>query len=169
MSFGGPTLKERRAQRVKQRRRNLKALATTPSRALGRAVYGGATAAPAPKSAPYRDRVLLDMAKGRRCLLCVPGICCAALDTIVAAHSNLTIHGKAGARKADDCYSVWACHACHSWLDQGPAPADAKELAFTLAHIDQVLAWRIAATDPDEPMRFRRAAQRALHRLEVAP
>lgn len=168
MTFGGPTLKERRAQRVKQRRRNLKTLAT-PSRALVRGSYAGTTAAPAPKSAPYRDRALLDMAQGRRCLLCVPGICCAARDTTVAAHSNMAIHGKAGARKADDCYSVWACHACHGWLDQGPAPADAKDLAFTLAHLDQVLAWRLAASDTAEPLRFRRAAQRALDRLGAKP
>lgn len=167
MTFGGPTLKQLRDQRVKQRRRNLKNLAT-PSRALVRGSYAGTTAAPAPKSAPYRDRALLDMAQGRHCLLCVPGICCAARDTTVAAHSNMAIHGKAGARKADDCYSVWTCYACHGWLDQGLAPADAKELAFTLAHLDQVLAWRVVAVDPTEPLRFRRAAQRALEHLNAS-
>jgi hypothetical protein len=49
MTFGRPTLKQLRAQRVKQRRRNLKALAT-PSRALQRGTYAGATVAPAPKA-----------------------------------------------------------------------------------------------------------------------
>jgi len=79
MTFGGPTLKERSAQRVKQRRPNLKSLATTPSRALGRATYTGTTAAPAPKAEKAKpgkkaptvaERAWMDWIVARGCVAC---------------------------------------------------------------------------------------------------
>jgi hypothetical protein len=145
---------------------------TAPATAqpLHRAVMTGSTTGPAPKTQPYRDPVLLELARGRPCLLMVPGICNHRIDTTAAAHSNLSIHGKSGARKADDCYTVWACAACHiPWLDQGKASAAIKERAFMEAHARQVLAWRLIATDPNESDRFRRAARRALERLNATP
>ena len=166
--FGRHQPRPTREQRVEARAQRNAAQAQT---CMGRrpAVMGGETAGPAPKTAPYRSPALLEMARDRPCLLLVPGICNHRTDTTVAAHSNLAIHGKAGARKADDCYSVWACAACHAWLDQGPAPADVKELAFTLGHINQVQAWRVVATDPAETARHRRAALDALKHLEARP
>jgi hypothetical protein len=138
-----------------------------PSRALSKGSYSGTTAAADPKSEPYRDPALLDMARDQPCMLLVPGVCNHRTDTTVAAHSNLSIHGKAGARKADDCYSVWGCAACHFWLDFGKAASAQKDMAFQLAHARQVLAWRLRAMDPNEPERFRRAARHALERLGV--
>lgn len=132
-------------------------------------VMGGGTCGPVPKTAPYRDAVLLEMARGRPCLMMVPGVCNHRLDTTVAAHSNLSIHGKSKGRKAEDCYTVAACHACHSWLDQGPAPARQKEAAFMAGHALQVMAWRNIAAASDEPERFRKAARRALERLNATP
>jgi hypothetical protein len=136
---------------------------------LVRGTYAGGTAVAAPKSEPYRDRALLDMAAGRPCLLLVPGICNHRQDTTVACHSNLGVHGKAGARKADDHFTCWGCAACHRWLDQGRADAFLKETAFMQAHLSQVLAWRQIAADAGEPERFRRAARRALERLNATP
>jgi len=137
---------------------------------LRRGSYAGGTSGrPAPKTEPYRDAALLEMARGRPCLLLVPGACTHRLDQTVACHSNLSIHGKAGARKADDCYSSWGCAECHRWLDQGRADAFLKETAFMQAHLSQVLAWRQIAADPGEPVRFRRAALRALERLNATP
>ena len=138
-----------------------RALATV--KPLRRGTYGGSTTGPAPKTEAYRDPVLLEMARGRACLLLVTFS--HPTDTTVAAHSNLGIHGKAGARKADDCYSVWACFSCHSWLDQGDAAAVLKEGSFMGAHSRQVLAWRQIAQDPTEPERYRAAARRALLQL----
>lgn len=132
---------------------------------LRRGTYAGGTTGAAPKSEAYRDAALLEMARNRPCLLLVPGICNHRTDTTVACHSNLSAHGKAGARKADDCYSVWGCFACHAWLDQGRAPADLKEAAFLLGLIHQKAAWGQVTNDPAEPARFRRAAARALHHL----
>jgi hypothetical protein len=132
--------------------------------------YAGGTTGPAPKPIAYRDPVLLEMAKDRPCLMLVPSVCNARLDTTAAAHSNWPEHGKAGARKADDCYSVWSCAACHiPWLDQGRAPGWLKRQTFMEAHARQVLAWRLIAMDRNEPERFRKAARRALEHLNATP
>lgn len=157
---------EQRERRAAEREANLRALCQ-PTRSIHRGTYAGGTTGPAPKSEAWRDPVLLEMARGRPCLLMVPAICSHRVDTVVAAHSNQSIHGKAGARKADDCYSAWACACCHVWLDQGKASAEVREDAFATAHARQVLAWRLIAVDPKEPERFRKAAQRALARLEM--
>lgn len=112
------------------------------------------------KEEPYRDRALLDMARGRPCLF--PAAVHAGLETTVAAHSNHMDHGKARGRKADDCYSVWACAICHSWYDQGSADRYEKRRAFDAALARQRVEWERIATDPAEPLRFRQAARRAL-------
>lgn len=88
---------------------------------------------PRAKSEARRNPFLLTMARGQRCLLKVSGVCCGDPATTVAAHSNWSEHGKAGVRKADDCYHVWACFACHTWLDQGPAPAEEKRRCWDAA------------------------------------
>ena len=140
-----------------------------PPPTLHRAVVGGETRAAAPKSEPDRDPALLEMARGRPCLLMIPAICSHRTDTVVAAHSNLPEHGKSMSRKADDHYSAGSCFACHSWLDQSKAAAAQKLTAFMEAHARQVLAWRLIAMDAAEPERFRRAARRALERLNATP
>lgn len=109
------------------------------------------------------------MARGMPCLLQVPGVCCHDRATVVCCHSNLSIHGKAGARKADDHYSVWGCAACHRWLDRGPAPRALKTTAFMQAHLRQVLEWRAIAFDPSSAPRDRNAALWALERLKSIP
>lgn len=121
------------------------------------------------KPKEWRNPHLLAMAKGKPCLFRIPGVCNHNPETTVAAHSNLSMHGKAKARKADDCYTAWGCSACHSWLDQGGAEADVKELAFTLAHIDQVLEWRKIALDRTASPKDRASAIAALTRLECWP
>lgn len=113
-----------------------------------------------PKPEAYRDRALLDMARGRPCMF--PLAVHAGTETTVAAHSNHMDHGKARGRKADDCYSVWACGACHSWYDQGSADRYEKRRAFDAAMARQRVEWERIATDPAEPLRFRQAARRAL-------
>lgn len=134
-----------------------------PLRALTRPVnYGHASTGVLAdeKPQPYRDRALLDMARGRPCLM--PGRLHADTDTTVAAHSNHMEHGKSKGRKADDCYSVWACAICHAWYDQGNASRFEKRRAFDEAFAEQRLQWRKIASDQHEPMRFRAAALLAL-------
>lgn len=119
-----------------------------------------------PKTKPRRNPRLLKMARLMPCLLIVPGCCNRRFDTTVACHSNLSRHGKAAARKADDCYSVWGCVACHRWLDQGPADAVIKEAAFMAALDRQAAFWRDITNDASWPQADRRAAQWALDQLE---
>ncbi|MDR6887864.1 MULTISPECIES: nuclease domain-containing protein [Variovorax] len=120
-----------------------------------------------PKTVKQENRTLLNMAKGQRCLLQVPGTCSGDTATTVACHSNWSVHGKAGARKADDQYTVYGCFACHTWLDQGPAPAAEKIERFAAAHRWMVAIWQdiVAGMQPATP-RERRAAQWALDHLK---
>jgi hypothetical protein len=134
---------------------------------IERSVSFEGTTRAVPKTTPKRNRVLLEMANGRPCLLCPPGRCACPLGSVVACHSNLAIHGKAGARKADDCYSVWGGSFIHAWLDQGGATAAVKERVFMAGHLRQVNEWRRIASDASEPDRFRKAAQWALDALNA--
>lgn len=135
----------------------------------------GTYAAPAPAIAvpktPRREIPhLLDMARGMPCLFRVRGVCNHDPATTVAAHSNWPEHGgKGGARKADDCYSAWACHACHTWLDFGPADGELKKVTFMCAHLSQVRHWRAIAADPASKPRDRAAVLLALEHLNATP
>lgn len=133
--------------------------------------YGPVTEIPvsAPKPEAHRNPHLLAMARGKPCLLRVMEVCNRDPSTVVACHSNLSIHGKGGARKADDCYSVWGCRGCHAWLDQGPAPAKHKAAAFMRAHLAQVNEWRAIASSTTEHPKDKAAAQWALDRLNATP
>jgi len=151
------------AERVRQRDKDL-----PPQKCSNPGSFEGGVTGPRPKTEPKRNPALLEMARGMQCLLRVPGVCVGGTESTVACHSNLSVHGKAGARKADDCYTVWGCAACHRWLDQGPAPAAEKEVAFMTGHLRQVGAWRgIAAFDPF--LRDKNAAQWALDQLGATP
>lgn len=110
--------------------------------AMRRGSYAGGTTTAAPKTEPHRHAHLLAMAKGMPCLLRIPDVCTSDRATTVACHSNEAAHGKAGARKADDEYTVWGCFACHAWLDQGRASAEEKREAFMEGHARMVQAWR---------------------------
>ncbi|BEP34319.1 MULTISPECIES: nuclease domain-containing protein [unclassified Variovorax] len=146
-------------------------IARRPAPAVRRGTY----AAPAPVAAvpktPRREIPhLLDMACGKPCLFRVRGICNHDPATTVAAHSNWAEHGgKGGARKADDCYSAWACHACHTWLDSGPADGELKKVTFMFAHLSQVRHWRAIAADPASKPRDRAAVLLALDHLNATP
>jgi hypothetical protein len=96
----------------------------------------------------YRDKNLLELAKGERCLLMAVDNC--LLDdgtTTVACHSNFLEHGKGRGLKASDAYTVWGCAHCHAWLDTGSAPKAEKRRAFDAAHERQVREWRDIAND----------------------
>lgn len=142
-----------------------KALAATKTVAKASA----AAARPQPKTKAHRNGHLRYMARGMPCLLRVPGVCTQDRATVVCCHSNLSTHGKAGARRADDQYSVWGCSACHSWLDQGSAPRAQKTATFMAAHLAQVLEWRAIAFDTRSAPRDRAAALWALGLLNSQP
>lgn len=72
----------------------------------------------APKKRTGHDKTMLTACKGECCYLRIPGVCIGGLDTVVPAHSNQAKHGKGMGIKADDQYSVPACHSCHFAIDQ---------------------------------------------------
>ena len=168
MTFSRPSPAEHQASRAAEKQAHLNGLAVW-ARTLHTPTMTGSTNAAAPKSKPYRDPALLDMARGRRCLLCFAGECACTPGSVVACHSNQQGHGKGKARKADDCYSVWGGDRAHRELDQGLRTRAENEAIFMRAHIRQVFEWRQIATDPSEPERFRRAARRALEHLNATP
>lgn len=67
----------------------------------------------------YHDKPLLEACRGESCYLQIPGVCIGGTDTTVPSHSNQARHGKGMGIKARDEYTVPACHACHSEIDQG--------------------------------------------------
>lgn len=147
--------------------RAARAMAEVRPRASTMAPAAGA--APRPKTKALRNAHLRDMARGMSCLLQIAGVCTHDRATVVCCHSNLSCHGKAGARKADDFYSTWGCSACHRWLDQGPESAERKQAAFMSAHLRQVMEWRAIAFAPESAPRDRAAAAWALEHLNATP
>lgn len=143
----------------------------TLTAATRRSTYAAPPAAVAIPKTPRREIPhLLAMARGKPCLFGLSHVCNRNPETTVAAHSNWAQHGgKGGARKADDCYSAWACSACHSWLDQGNADGERKKVAFMLAHLSQVHHWRRIVADLSSKPRDRAAAQLALEHLNATP
>lgn len=98
----------------------------------------------------YRDDNLLKLAKGEKCLLQIADDCLGDEgSTTVAAHSNLMSHGKGKGLKAEDCFTVWTCHRCHSIFDQGGSfTREEKEHLFYEALLRQLEEWRKIATTP---------------------
>ena len=117
-----------------------------------------------PKPESGRNRALLDMAQGRRCLLLAVEGCegASGLSTVACPRSD----GKGMAQKQSDERSAWGCAPCHRWLDQSGSPRDEKRRAFDAAHIRQIAEWRRIEQDQSEPERFRKAARWALDRIE---
>ena len=117
------------------------------------------------KKKAYRNRALLDMARGRECLLKIPGVCNHNPETTVACHSNQSKHGKGAGLKASEEFCVWGCSACHREIDQGTRAKAEKFAVFDIAHVRQIAQWVYIAQDASEPRRFRDAAKGALVEL----
>ena len=114
----------------------------------------------------YRDKNLLELAKGEKCLLLAVGNCqYHDGSTTVACHSNFLKHGKGRGIKASDTYTVWGCVNCHQWLDQSGAPKAEKLRVFEAAHERQIQAWRDIANDPTAKAWRKAAAQAAIVNL----
>ena len=68
------------------------------------------------KQKPYRNKKILDYAKGQDCSIRLPG-CCNNTETVVAAHIHEYEFGHAKGIKADDCCVAYVCYHCHLILD----------------------------------------------------
>lgn len=98
----------------------------------------------------YRDPNLLKLAKGEKCLFQISDDCMGNEgSTTVAAHSNLMEHGKGKGLKAQDCFTVWSCHKCHSLFDQGRSfSREEKRDIFYEALLRQIEEWRKIGVNP---------------------
>lgn len=86
----------------------------------------------------YRNPKILAHANGQACQNC------GRQDgTVVAAHSNLSGHGRGSHHKAHDLFVAFLCSECHRWLDAGGKYKDPTGL------------W--SATQPDKRAMFLRA------------
>ena len=62
--------------------------------------------------------------------------CGRADDTVCAAHSNQSKHGKGRSIKASDVFVASLCHTCHSALDQGSLMSRAdRERMWNACHL----------------------------------
>ena len=65
-----------------------------------------------PKYVPYRNKAILDLAKGQPCQHCGRND-----GTTVSAHANGLFFGKGTGKKSDDCYVAYLCGKCHYAYD----------------------------------------------------
>lgn len=121
----------------------------------------------APKTEREENAHFRAMARGKPCLLTVPGVCSGDNATVVLAHSNW--HDKGAGRKASDYWGVWACYSCHSWLDQGAATSSVKQAHFAFGLGRMKAELQKIADDLSAKPRDREAAQWALDRITPPP
>jgi hypothetical protein len=96
----------------------------------------------------YRDKDLLKLAQGEKCLFKIHPYCLGDEgSTTVAAHANEIIHGKGTGIKANDCMTVWACYRCHTMFDQGSLSKRKKAKIFDEAWYRQVQEWHRVADE----------------------
>lgn len=65
---------------------------------------------------PVVSKKIRNAARGQDCTMQVMTICNYNPETTVLAHVNTTGTGSKGA-KCHDFSAVFACHACHTWMD----------------------------------------------------
>ena len=61
-----------------------------------------------------RSKAIREAANGESCTW--PG--CDDKHGVVLAHSNMSVHGKAGGMKAHDCFGAFLCHNHHLLYDK---------------------------------------------------
>lgn len=169
-SFNPKRVARQRAQDAAEKKRQSeerrRVLASTRGRA---ATMGPAELAPAPKDPPGKNRHLLDMARGRPCLIRSPR-CIGGTETTVACHGAGIANGKGTGRKVSDALTCWGCWACNDYTDAyNGATAQQKRDAFILGHYHQVHEWRRIAVSTAEPEKDRAAARWALEYLNATP
>ena len=84
---------------------------------------------------------LRKLARGRDCMVRLPGICNFNPETTVLAHYRM--HGLSGiGMKSPDIFGAWACSACHDEVDRRSRNMSESEAA--LFHLEGVLRTQYA-------------------------
>ncbi|MCP3721748.1 DUF1364 domain-containing protein [Paraburkholderia sp. CNPSo 3272] len=76
--------------------------------------------------------------RGEPCFLRVSGVCRRNPndETVVPCHENSLAAGKGMGLKSEHARTVPGCFWCHSWLDQGSAPREKKQVTFSQAFLE---------------------------------
>lgn len=79
------------------------------------------------------------LAKGKPCLVRIPGVCTGDPATTVLAHYRMP--GQAGVgMKPDDLLGAWACSRCHDVVDgREPRPIEFSREDIRLMHAEGIL------------------------------
>jgi hypothetical protein len=77
---------------------------------------------------------LRKQAKGRGCMVRLPGVCNHNSETVVLAHIRMAGISGMGL-KADDLLGAWACSACHDCIDRR-SHTDLERDYVRLAHFE---------------------------------
>lgn len=83
------------------------------------------------------SKKIKDSARDEICTLQVAGVCNHRPETTVLAH--IKTEGGSIAKKAEDYSAVYACYACHTWLDQHKGTKE-DELFYTRRGL--IRTWR---------------------------
>lgn len=85
-------------------------------------------------------KTLRELARGKPCMVRVPGICNSNPETTVLAHIRRGNVAGMGQKPPDTC-AVWACSSCHDLIDgRSKHPAYAID-ELILAALVRQLAW----------------------------
>lgn len=82
------------------------------------------------KSRRHESKKLRESARGRDCMVRLPGICNRNPETVVLAHLN----GGGAGTKHSDLMGAFACSACHDEIDRRTMYFNAD--AVKLAHLE---------------------------------
>lgn len=96
------------------------------------------------KPATYRNQKIRDSARGKECLMHIPGVCTHDPSKTIWSHYRGLIGGKARGLKADDLCGCYACTDCDAVYDGQRKPPmgmnwDEVELAWFEAHIKSIV------------------------------
>ncbi len=86
-----------------------------------------------PKTKYLRDKKRLEACRSLPCQHCG-----AEDGTVVAAHSNESIHGKGRGIKASDEFVAALCFTCHANIDQGRMSKEDRTQIWHNAHVKTI-------------------------------
>ena len=81
---------------------------------------------------------LTEQARGRDCMIRVPGFCSFDSSTVVACHwRDAAITGKG--QRAPDILAAWGCHICHGIVDSYGASVGLDRDYVRLLHAEGII------------------------------
>jgi hypothetical protein len=87
-----------------------------------------------PKNVTYRNKKIRESARGKECLMKLPG-CCGGTESTIWSHYRGEAGGKGMGLKADDLCGAYACTHCDAVYD------GQKQRPAHLTFQDVLLAW----------------------------